>query len=243
MKEYTEVFNLRGNSYDTAMSLFPKARDNEFINLFNSTSLENIKNLLDIPAGGGYLSRILPKHINLIELDPSKNFFLKNAHVNSFDETIPYKNNTFNCVVCLAALHHIEPKKNFLQECLRVLCTNSFFCVADVMKNSPEALFLDSIVDKYTPLGHKGNYIENNKAKLQQLFDPAIIINSEYRSCAWQFNSRQDLGLFCSLLFGLEGISIDNLLSELDSRIGIFEKAETVYLNWNLLYISCLKKW
>ncbi|NJK62121.1 MAG: hypothetical protein HC921_05015 [Synechococcaceae cyanobacterium SM2_3_1] len=72
---YRDTFNHRGASYHRAMQKYPAARDREFQLLFADLDLSQVHTVIDIPAGGGYLRRYLPKEIELVEYDPSGDFF------------------------------------------------------------------------------------------------------------------------------------------------------------------------
>lgn len=242
MEEYRRIFNQRGHQYDDAMLMYPNARNAEFLSLFDGIDLTSIQTLLDVPAGTGYLQRLLPEHIVVTELDPSEGFLGRARDVRQFDEDFGVVANAFDCVTCLAALHHVHPKEPFLAQCIRALKPGGLLLIGDVKDASPEAEFLDGFAGKHNGTGHQGFYLAADEPSLQAMLgQDAKIQNVEYRPTPWQFPTRQALAEFCISLFGMSDVSASQVLAELDRTVGIIESAGTVRLNWHLLYVTARK--
>jgi len=51
ISNYESIFNLRGNSYNQAMEMYPLARELEFIQATSAVSLDRGMSVADVPAG------------------------------------------------------------------------------------------------------------------------------------------------------------------------------------------------
>lgn len=146
-KTYSEIFDFRGYSYDVAMRRFPDARKNEFTRLFDGVEREQLKTVLDIPSGGGYLGRYLPKNLEILAYDSSHSFMTDNRSVRFISlEALDLPANIADLAISLAATHHIENKQDFFDSVLRSLKPGGRYCIADVLGGSKIARFLDEFV-------------------------------------------------------------------------------------------------
>ncbi|MGL4835132.1 MAG: hypothetical protein ACRCXH_12020, partial [Shewanella sp.] len=73
MHDYSEIFTTRAKQYHLAMQTCPKSRDAEFLALLQDLPATAI-DVLDVPAGGGYLARYLQSHLQLTSCDFSEGF-------------------------------------------------------------------------------------------------------------------------------------------------------------------------
>lgn len=240
MKTYREVFNHRGDRYHQAMTAYPLARDREFAALFTGIDVSSARNVIDIPAGGGYLKRYLGKTAALFECDPSDGFIGQSQSVMKIDDdSISLPSATYDLGICLAALHHIEPKDAFIQKVLLSLKPGGFLCIGDVLAGSKEARFLDEFAGTYNGTGHRGSYLTDSAAAWQTLIgDRGELIRHVYLACPWQFASKDELISFTKNLFGLSGLSDDELQTALQKRIGYFRQGDRYALDWHLLYVT-----
>lgn len=243
MRPYEQVFNQRGNRYDQAMREYPSARRREISLVLNHVDWDKIHKLLDIPAGGGYLRPYLPGGVELTEVEPSRGFWNIDADPEQIYRGIECADNTFDCVVCLAALHHIESKTEFLHECLRVLKQGGFLCIGDVKKASAEAEFLEATVHRHSATGHRGDYIDLNFAEGDKSYlQAAELLDIQYKACPWVFADRQSMTAFCGSLFGLQGITPDELFAALQNTVGVHQEDQQLLLGWHLLYLTLQKR-
>lgn len=226
--EYVEIFNNRGNKYDQAMRKYPGTRDQEFLNLFKLTE-NKFNTILDLPAGGGYFKHLISGDIT--EVDPCEMFLSFNSEVSG---QLEFEDNSFDCITCLAALHHVIDKSGFINECMRILKPGGSLLIGDVIYDSNEALFLDDVVDKYTLNGHNGVFFKNDTSWLKSLSN--TYINHQIIPCNWTFDNNKCMLDFCKLLFGLENISDSELLSKLEPL------HQDNVMQWDLLYVQYLKQ-
>lgn len=236
--KYSETFNLRGHPYDQAMQQFPHSRDAEFRRLFDVVDFSGIQSVLDLPSGGGYLARFLPDHCLLTSVDPSKPFQVSGDIMSVDLESLNLGFASYDLVVSLAALHHVDNKANFLRAISRALKPGGYFCVGDVAADSGISRFLDEFAGQYNGTGHSGDYLEVDKPFPG--FDPAggmQIIEHVQKPCHWLFSSVPEMVEFCRLLFGLREISGQQIQKALQKYVGYSVTEDQVALEWELLYI------
>lgn len=238
MDRYADVFDVRGHKYDAGMRAFPKARDEEFRQLFAGIDLAPLKTVYDIPSGGGYLHRFVAGDAELIEFDPAADFGSSSAKPVDLEQ-LALRPHSANLVVSLAALHHVANKEGFFRSAAGALKPGGWLCVGDVPAGSAISRFLDDFVGTHNRMGHAGDYLVTDP----QLFRAATgrladLVRCEVASCPWRFQNTRDLASFCRQLFGLRDVSDHALLDRLDRDIGITTTATGVALSWELLYLQ-----
>ncbi len=237
--KYADTFQQRGHPYDLAMQLFPHSRDQEFKRLFDLLDTSHIENVLDLPSGGGYLSHHLPDHCRLYSADPSQPF-RKSDTIKTIDlENLTLPAESFDLVISLAALHHINNKEGFLASVAQSLTAGGYICFADVAANSGISHFLDDFSGLHNGTGHQGAYLQVDKplpgsATIADLH----LLEHAVKSCSWLFNTKQDMVYFCRLLFGLKTVDDQDIYNALDNYVGFEITNAGVELKWELLYIT-----
>jgi SAM-dependent methyltransferase len=229
--QYSEIFARRGDAYHAAMQNEPTARNAEFQGLFARYPVKPGESLLDIPAGGGYLSRVLPKGVAVTELELSAGF---TPHLRVVDATGDWGVGVFDRAVCLAGLHHIADQDGFVARLARHIRPGGIVHVADVDASTPLGAFLDGFVGRYNITGHEGKYLTRDSfSRLPRLKR----LSSEIRGCPWRFANEKRLLDFAADLFGLVAYPRDELSDELH-RIGISSDGDGVVLHWQLCYVD-----
>jgi cyclopropane fatty-acyl-phospholipid synthase-like methyltransferase len=231
--EYAEIFRHRGHLYDQAMCEFPDARRTELASVFAAAPLAGRESVLDVPAGGGYLRRILPPAVQLTELEVSEGFETDLRVVPTYG---PWPVGRFDRCVCLAASHHIADKPRFLGLLRQHLNANGLVHLADVDARFPQARFLDGFVGCYNGTGHDGLYLDEG---LPQLAAAAglRIVRDEAIDTAWRFASEADGIRFVGLLFGIRDFPPEALRQEL-LRLGWQAQGADWVLPWPLRYVD-----
>lgn len=82
------------------------------------------KKVLDIPSGAGaFTHRVLAKGIEVHSSDIENIMMVENRNFMKADmnRTLPYEDNTFDAIVCIDGIEHIERPFDFIRECYRVL--------------------------------------------------------------------------------------------------------------------------
>ena len=231
--EYAEIFRHRGHLYDQAMREFPGVRRDELAFVFRAHPLLGHESVLDIPAGGGYLSRVIPDTVQVTELEISDGFNGDPRVVPTFG---PWHVDRFDRCVCLAASHHISDKSRFLQQLRQHVRDDGIVHLADVDASLPQTRFLDGFIGRYNGTGHDGMYPDGS---LQGLVTAAglRIVRDEILDTAWTFDSEPEGLRFVSLLFGIRDYPPGELQAEL-LRLGWRAEGERRILPWRLRYVD-----
>ena len=237
--DYSEIFDLRGSIYHSAMISCPLARDAEFSALFAKVPLTRGECLVDIPSGGGYLEAFLKRKklgsapfVHNLEITSG---FGAESTVISLDSSWPIEAKSADRVVCLAAAHHIQNLSPLYSNVERVLKSGGIFHVADVPPDSGVQAFLEGFVDRFTPGGHRGFYRDFFAQAIPSKFD---VVDVSLRACPWAFESIDQMLSFCGGLFGLQNCPKVELESALRDCIGVEICAGGVNLNWELAYLD-----
>ena len=235
---YEEIFNHNGASYHAAMELVPNARDEEFNTALSFLNLKANDVVLDVPAGGGYLKRYLPENIEYHAYDFSTGFGENIIEVNKCTETyIPIANQSVDHIVCLAAMHHVENRTGFYEEAKRILKPTGTLLIADVLLGSLQDDFLNSFVDKWNKLGHKGDFmqVEREAQELASVGFESSLIDKEYD---WCFDSAVQARNYCRLLFAMNKNPSDRYIDKQIDRLGTKKTNSQFLMSWRLGFIT-----
>ncbi|MEB3168199.1 MAG: class I SAM-dependent methyltransferase [Synechococcaceae cyanobacterium] len=210
------------------MRRWPAARAAEFRQLFHHHPLRSGERLLDVPSGGAYLHRFCPPGVVVEALEFSAGFGSGATLVDPFG---PWPVAPADRVVCLAALHHIDPLAPFLERLAAAVRPGGLVHLADVGLGCPIATFLDVFVDAWTPGGHRGHYRDWSR----QVWPPALLpLVVEERACPWRFRSLDEMEAFTRELFALRGEPPGALRSALAESVGWRAVTGGVELAWRL---------
>jgi SAM-dependent methyltransferase len=229
--EYAEIFEARGDMYHRAMLNHPDARAREFQQLFARIPLGEKERVVDIPSGGGYLARWLPKDAALTELELSSGFKPGNRVVDTYGD---WSVGPFDRAVCLAALHHIADQNRFVSQLVRSVRPGGIIHIADVDAATPLPAYLDGFVGRFNCTGHSGLYLTEESF---QSLPGTRMRSSAVRSCVWDFASVDALLEFSNDLFGLMNCPRRLLANALEA-IGLTSGADGASLDWRLRYID-----
>lgn len=230
--EYGEIFARRGDAYHAAMLRCPDARRAEFARLFEHAAPRTGQRVLDIPAGGGYLRRHLHADVELTSLELTAGF---GNDVQVYDPAQPWSFGTFDHIVCLAALHHIEDQAGFIGNLLTHLHPQGTLHLADVPGRSGLTRFLDGFVGRYNVTGHAGLYLPNDPAWFARL---GRVARCDELSCPWEFESERQMLQFSGGLFGVVDCPQAALRDALQEHVGFHREGDRVVLDWRLLYVD-----
>lgn len=230
---YEAIFQERGKSYHLAMSQFPYARKNEFLELFRYRPLSTGEHVLDVPSLGGYIKTIIPEISEVISLDFSAPWKSEVKHVKPLEDW----NLGASCqrAVCLAAMHHMEDLTGFLENLSRHILPGGVIHLADVWKNSRIRTFLDGFVDRHTTTGHRGLYRDWHSESFPAQLKPS---NPGLRTCPWIFKNDHDMALFCKHLFCIQDVSDEEIIDVLTHEIGVTRMPQHLQLEWELDYVE-----
>lgn len=223
------------------MNLYPKARDLEFVHILQALNDLNEGLILDIPSGGGYMQNHFNNNFSLILADFSEGFAKGNIQLE--DPTgLSFANNSFDAVLSLSGMHHLENVILFVDECLRVVKPNGKFIFADVKKDTPIDYFLNVFVNEYNPLGHNGSffyesYFESIPHLMQQ------ICEVKYNQYPFVFDNEENAIHFFRLFFGLERAHDAKIKEGIYDILGVENSSENDFrVKWGLLRFVMQKK-
>lgn len=243
--KYEEIFTKRGLSYHDAMSLCSDAREEEFSTLLGITSLRPDYKVADMPSGGCYLKKYIAELVSEIYfVDPTKNLLKEcdpqdNLILASLTDT-PFQDDFLDVVFSLAGIHHITNKMNVYSEINRILKTGGKFIYADVMARSKEDDFLNSFVDGYNSLGHKGVFLDEGTRDVLSA-SGFTIQHCNYKEYYWKFNSENEMIDYVKKLFSLDLATDKIILQALKNILGYKQVNKIYKLNWGLYFIAARK--
>jgi ubiquinone/menaquinone biosynthesis C-methylase UbiE len=221
------------------MQKYPDVRSYEFESLIDSTNFSNIKKVLDIPSGGGYLKKYLPKNIELISADFSEGF--TNQEIQLVNPTqFSYCDNSFDLVLSLSGLHHLNDVPKFVNECLRVLKENGSFIFSDVKKDTAVDFFLNEFVNKYNSLGHNGMFFTENSFNEFPLLQQKIV-RTQYNQYPFVFKDKSEMICFFSHFFGLDKANENIIYDGICDILGITTTENNLEVNWGLIQFEFKK--
>ena len=234
--EYKEIFSERAQSFYDTITKYPNVMDQE-----HKCYLENIPKITD----GVYLElsptfKPIPWGTQ-IQVENSREFaaLFKLPFIEDYSQ-MNYKDNIFDSVCAIAALHHYLPhsRKNIYKELYRILKPNGSICIADVMKNSLPDKFLNVFVDKYSSSGHDGYFF--NRDDIDNLKEIGFEVHYKLEKYFWDFESWEHCFTYTKSLFHLIKYdkSLDEFKKEIQEYLPIIEHPnKTISWKWELLYI------
>lgn len=241
---YLSTFDARGDLYNDAALIAPRARLIERQILIDLLRVEPDHVVVDAPAGGGYLAEGIrnlvrePSQIACVE--PSRKFaeaidtaFTK--YISPLDD-MPLASGTIDRVGSLAGLHHLTDKARFFQEACRVLKPGGLIVVGDVVEKTPVAGFLNGPVDLYTTTGHRGVFLRESECASLLAAAGFVVISEEHRCCHWEFESVEQLVRYCRTLFGMVKATEHQVRDAIAEFFPLELTAGSVKLPWSLVY-------
>jgi SAM-dependent methyltransferase len=239
---YSEIFAERGAAYQQAMAECPAARDAEFHAALDPLRHKPVRLLCDMPSGGGYLAAHLPAGMRYVGVDPSDDFVSAcpagTVCIQAPITAVPLADGTVDAVVSLAALHHEPDLAAVFREMRRLLKPGGRAVIADAEAGTPVAAFLNGFVDEHNPMGHVGIFLDEHTAGLIEeagftIADDAIV------DMPWRFDSIQEAGTFCRLLFSMPELDAAAVADAMERQLGFAVVDGRPHLRWALRRIVC----
>lgn len=243
---YEQIFLKRADAYQKAMELFPNARDREFQLVVELAGIKPGETVCDAPAGGGYLRAYLPGDIaSYLAVETAPDFTGRcpmgeaDRVVESPLHQIALDENSVDVCISLAGSHHLEDKSRFFHEAARILKPGGRLVVADVETGTAVDHYLNEYVDQHNSMGHTGEFLTAETAdKIAACgFD---IRSNELVEFPWSFRNRDDIGLFCKLLFGMDLADKDSVRQATEEILGVIPGSGITSIRWSLRCIVAL---
>lgn len=211
--EYNDYFIKRISRYQYAISTYPSTMSDERNEAIIRLDLFDGCKALDLGNSG---------LMNFTNID----FEFKN---------LPFSDKSFDRIIIMAVLHHIssENRKVLYKECMRILKPSGKLIVSDVIKNSKQDYWLNTVVNKYNSIGHKGIFFDKSDEALFK--DVGFDVYSDVSSYFWYFNNKEDLEDFIINLFGMD--LADNVYDIVNQNLGLIPHGEKGFkFKWQLMY-------
>jgi SAM-dependent methyltransferase len=246
-QSYEQIFRKRADAYQKAMELYPAARDREFQITVGFADIKTGDTVCDAPSGGGYLRSYLPGEIqDYLAVETAPDFTghcPKSEHdqiILSPLDDIAIETSTVDVCINLAGSHHLEDKSKFFSEVARILKPGGRFVMADAESGSPIDRFLNEFVDQHNSMGHEGIFLDGKTA--DDITACGLKIHSdEIITYPWSFESRDDMGVYCKLLFGIDIAESESVIQGIEDILGYMPGPGKVNMAWGLRFIVAVK--
>lgn len=239
-KRFFEVYD---DYFETAFK-YPDIRVYEFKNFKRIEKSFKPKKILEFPADGMMLNQIYPDALidRADKLDGKwKKLYSEKVYITDYSlKNISSLN--YDAIIGITSMHHASNKqqKKFIESSLSKLKSPGVLMLADVLKGSREATFLDQFVNANSKNGHEGNYPDSSLvAILKEVGFKKV--TAKIFSCPWVFKSEFQMCAFIKKVFGLNKITNNFLLKNLQAYLGYKKIRNKIYLDWNLIYFSAKK--
>ena len=234
---YKEIFEQNGASYHHAMKTWPRVRDEEFAAALSYLKGKGGK-ILDVPAGGGYLKAYLPDGWSYLGKDFSGGFGTShNLVVKCSEIDLGVPASSFDAVICLAAMHHVENKEAFFNAVKKALKPDGIFLIGDVIKDTKEAEFLNGFVNDWNSLGHDGDFIDQ-KRDMKLLQDYGFKSDYKRKDYHWNFDDKHQAFHYFRHLFTLNKNPSDDQLEKAIEKLETSSCSHHFRNQWSLGFIE-----
>jgi SAM-dependent methyltransferase len=234
---YEELFQVRGATYDGAMTRFPEARREEFLNTIARAELEPGARVADVPAGGGYLARYLPEGCTWLGHEPCASFGHGATEQDRDLLPLPWGEATVDAALSIAGVHHLDDKIPLFTELARVVRPGGRLVLADVHVASAVSRFLDGWVDRHNSTGHVGSYLgEHTLGELERA--GWQVLSAERVPFHWRFLSVADMGEFAHRLFDLRTSRPEDTARTIEAELGVDRFDGGIGMRWELFMVA-----
>lgn len=242
---YHDIFNARGAAYHLGMERYPHARDAEFGLVVEAAAPAPGDVIVDMPSGGGYLRPYLPDDVRFIAVETTEAFYERCTGAGIERRLCPLSDTglaggSVDTLISLAGLHHVEDRPEVFGEVFRVLRPGGQFVAADVRAGSAVDTFLNGFVDAHNSMGHKGRFIDDT---LRDDLRGAgfAIVEDRPAPYDWRFASEAAMVDCCTLLFGLDRATPEQVLQGIADTVGYETGPGECRMHWELQLVIAEK--
>jgi len=191
--------------------------------------------VLDIPSGGGQLRPWLGER-EVVAAETTAVFHevagqrtdLTAVRVPSLHATGIQR--SFDAVVSLAGLHHVQDRRPIYREFRRLVRPGGRLGIIEVEPGSGPAAFLNGFVHTHSSMGHDGLFLSADDCEaLREAGFPDVSV--ERVDTDWHFDSLEDVAAFTRDLFGIDQATHEQTLEALRDLVGLRGTTVAWHLN------------
>jgi SAM-dependent methyltransferase len=218
--DYKECFENRVQRYKYAIRTYPDTMVDEHAAVMERLDLFDGCRVLDIGDSGVSIEGIVSIDFEF--------------------ENLPFESGSFDRIIILAVLHHIsiEERSVLYKECMRILAPGGRLVISDVICNSIQDYWLNTIVNRYNSNGHRGVFFNESDAQL--IRSTGFDVKCERVSYHWYFRNLVDMEDFIINLFGMDLLGPgENLYDIVNKNLCLLEggdESQGVKFKWQLIY-------
>ena len=236
-------------SDESAMQVYPHARDKELDTLLNQVPLSPGSKVVDIQAAGGYLADGIQKklhgNVELICIEPVKalNQRLNPKYLlveDNVEDWPSIESESVDVVLGLAGLHHSNNQQATVNEAFRVLKPGGYFAVCDVIDDSAVANWLNNYVHQHNPSGHIGDFLSPDEISNLMSNSGFHNINESINDVPWVLPDENHVAKFFKGLFGLAP-EISEIKKAIPDYLKLVPRHQQVEVEWQLIYAAAQK--
>ena len=242
-QSYAERLGHHIDAYLALVAECPDVRLEEFSCLVRYGRVRANAAILEVPAEGPMLDRLLPQAtITRAELVKVRlpgygdQILLTDWGMTNLPAA------GYEAVLALAPMHHAddEQKREYVAGAHRVLRPDGVFAFGEVEAGSAVATFLDDYVDAHSPGGHRGAY---PTVQFEETIRAAGFagVTSQRIDFHWVFRDEGMLEMYLTRLFRLEPQPAGRIVATVEQRLGIDRDDDRLRMRWALRYFRAVK--
>jgi SAM-dependent methyltransferase len=242
-QNYAERLGSHIDAYLALVAECPDVRLEEFSSLTRFARLPRAQTVLEVPAEGPVLDRLLPDtritRAELVEVRfPG---YGDEIIVTDWGMTnLPTEG--YDAVLALAPLHHADnqQKRQYVNGAYRVVRESGVLAFGEVERESAVVEFLDGYVNDHSPVGHRGAYLDEHfEAVIREA--GFVDVESERIDFHWVFPDEATLEMYLTRLFRLKPLPVGTLTRDVQRLLGIDRDGAMLRMRWALRYFRAVK--
>ena len=148
-----------------------------------------------------------------------------------------FENNIYDAVIGIAPLHHLTDRQQikFITAAKQKLIPGGRLVIAEPLRGSSVAVFLDTLIDYYSLTGHKGNYPTNGLVEsiTQVGFKSA---SAQTIDCGLVFSSEEEMIEWFKRFFGIKFSNKETFLEKIKTLLSFKKTGKNLRLGWELTF-------
>ena len=256
MGQYVEFSTERSRSYKSALSLFPDCWVEDKIVMFDFLNPRDGDSILEIGAGSGFFSFDIADAIGdkgkLHVVDPSPDQLqpiyddgrdtINVLQMAAEDLVLPAAT-VLDAIWSRRAFHHVKSKEAVLNNLAQYARRGAKLVICDIFSGTKLSDYFDEHVAVSCTTGHEVSF-------LSKPYATSLCLNTGWgkpklRDLAlqWHFKSKQDIGVFLSLLHSNKPeFSAEHSLFEAERLLGVKRTPHGWALNWPMTVMVAEKE-